>query len=87
MLARLGEFPVGVFSADWTLLSWTPAWAVLLGDPGERTHVERNLVRAVSPLGPQGSRPGRCSRRARPSALPSSPICARLSSTTPSTVA
>ncbi|GAA2788062.1 helix-turn-helix transcriptional regulator [Saccharopolyspora taberi] len=54
MLARLGEFPVGVFSADWTLLSWTPAWAVLLGDPSARTHVERNLVRSVFAEGPRG---------------------------------
>ncbi|GAA3784576.1 helix-turn-helix transcriptional regulator [Streptomyces phyllanthi] len=51
MVARLGEFPTGVFSADWTLLSWTPAWAVLMGDPGTRTHVERNLVRAVFAAG------------------------------------
>lgn len=54
MLARLGEFPVGVFSADWTLLSWTPAWAVLLGDPGALTQAERNLVRAVFTTGPRG---------------------------------
>ncbi|MBC6463238.1 helix-turn-helix domain-containing protein [Actinomadura sp. HBU206391] len=54
VLARLGEFPVGVFSADWTLLSWTPAWAVLLGDPGARAPVERNLVRAVFTTGPKG---------------------------------
>ena len=52
MLARLGEFPVGVFSADWTLLSWTPAWSVLMGDPGARTHHERNLARAVFGAGP-----------------------------------
>lgn len=54
MLARLGDLPVGVFSADWTLLSWTPAWAVLLGDPGARTRAERNLVRAVFAAGPRG---------------------------------
>ncbi|MFI2565548.1 helix-turn-helix transcriptional regulator [Paenarthrobacter sp. NPDC018779] len=54
MLARLGEFPAGVFSADWTLLSWTPAWAVLLGDPSERSGVERNLVRSVfAEMGPR----------------------------------
>ncbi|MFI7299584.1 helix-turn-helix transcriptional regulator [Streptomyces sp. NPDC050121] len=52
MLARLGEFPVGVFSADWTLLSWTPAWSVLMGDPSARTHDERNLARAVFATGP-----------------------------------
>ncbi|MDX3520002.1 helix-turn-helix transcriptional regulator [Streptomyces scabiei] len=51
MLARLGEFPVGVFSADWTLLSWTPAWSVLMGDPGARTHRERNLTRSVFATG------------------------------------
>ncbi|MBZ3904813.1 helix-turn-helix transcriptional regulator [Streptomyces griseiscabiei] len=52
MLARLGEFPVGVFSADWTLLSWTPSWAVLMGDPSALTSVERSLVRAVFATGP-----------------------------------
>jgi hypothetical protein len=36
-----------VFSADWTLLFWTPSWAALLGDPSSRTQRERNLVRAV----------------------------------------
>ncbi|MFE5753732.1 helix-turn-helix transcriptional regulator [Streptomyces massasporeus] len=54
MLARLPDFPVGVFSADWTLLSWTPAWAALLGDPSARTTAERNLVRAVFATGPAG---------------------------------
>jgi hypothetical protein len=52
MLARLGEFPAGVFSADWTLLSWTPAWSVLMGDPSARTRDERNLARAVFGTGP-----------------------------------
>ncbi|KJK51094.1 XRE family transcriptional regulator [Lentzea aerocolonigenes] len=54
MLARLGEFPVGVFSADWTLLSWTPAWAAMLGDPSARTQAERNLARAVFASGATG---------------------------------
>lgn len=54
MVARLGEFPVGVFSADWTLLSWTPAWAVLIGDPAARSPAERNLVRAVFATGSRG---------------------------------
>lgn len=54
MVARLGDLPVGVFSADWTLLSWTPAWAALLGDPGTRSPSERNLVRAAFRTGAQG---------------------------------
>ena len=54
MLARLGDLPVGVFSADWTLLSWTPAWAALLGDPSAGTPAQRNLARAVFTPGPNG---------------------------------
>ncbi|MEO3802153.1 helix-turn-helix transcriptional regulator [Nonomuraea sp. B1E8] len=54
MLARIEEFPVAVCSADWTLLSWTPVWAALLGDPSARTRAERNLVRAVFTTGPSG---------------------------------
>lgn len=54
MLTRLGEFPVGVFAADWTLLTWTPAWAVLIGDPSGRAPRDRNLVRAVFAGGENG---------------------------------
>ena len=54
VLARLDDFPVGVFSADWTLLTWTPSWAALIGDPGERRPEQRNLVRAVFTEGPSG---------------------------------
>ncbi|NAZ86561.1 helix-turn-helix domain-containing protein [Kineococcus indalonis] len=54
VLARLADLPVGVFSADWTLLTWTPSWAALLGDPGGVPRRERNLVRAVFATGPGG---------------------------------
>ena len=54
MLARLAEFPVGVFSADWTLLTWTPAWAALIGDPSGRTPTQLNLLRAVFTEGTSG---------------------------------
>ncbi|WP_432493625.1 helix-turn-helix domain-containing protein [Kineococcus gypseus] len=47
MLARLVDLPVGVFAADWTLLTWTPSWAALIGDPGDLPLERRNLVRAV----------------------------------------
>lgn len=53
MVARLGELPQAVFTADWTLLSWTPMWAALLGDPVRSTGRGRNLVRAV--FGPAGA--------------------------------
>ena len=58
--------PVAVFSADWTLLSWTPAWAALLGDPSDGTPAQRNLARAVFTPDPTASRPGRCSTTATP---------------------
>jgi transcriptional regulator with XRE-family HTH domain len=54
ILARLSDFPVGVFTADWTLLTWTPPWAALIGDPSDRPLGQRNLVRAVFAEGPSG---------------------------------
>jgi transcriptional regulator with XRE-family HTH domain len=54
IVAQLGEFAVGVFSADWTLLTWTPSWAALIGDPSHRTARQLNLVRAVFTEGPNG---------------------------------
>lgn len=54
VLARLREFPVGVFTADWTLLTWTPAWTVLIGDPSHRTDEQRSLIRAVFCEGASG---------------------------------
>ncbi|ROQ39495.1 helix-turn-helix protein [Frondihabitans sp. PhB188] len=47
LIARLGETPVAVFSATWDLLTWSPLWAALLGDPSLAPARERNLVRAV----------------------------------------
>ncbi|MCQ8193437.1 helix-turn-helix domain-containing protein [Streptomyces rugosispiralis] len=54
LVSRWGNIPVGVFSASWTLLTWTSMWAALLGDPSLRPPEERNLVRAVfqEPSGP-----------------------------------
>jgi transcriptional regulator with XRE-family HTH domain len=54
ILGRLSDFPVGVFSADWTLLTWTPPWTALIGDPSGRTPRQRNLVRAVFAKGSPG---------------------------------
>ncbi|WP_448060773.1 MmyB family transcriptional regulator [Cellulomonas hominis] len=31
LLARLGGTAIAVFSADWTLITWTPLWAALMG--------------------------------------------------------
>ncbi|WP_369068400.1 helix-turn-helix domain-containing protein [Kineococcus terrestris] len=47
VLAQLSHFPAAVFGADWTLLTWTPAWAALIGDPVGLAPERLNLVRAV----------------------------------------
>lgn len=54
VFARLSDVPVGVFSADWTLLTWTAPWAALIGDPSERTREQRSLIRAVFTDGASG---------------------------------
>lgn len=44
LVARLGETPVAVFSASWDLITWSPLWATLLGDPAEKPGLDRNIV-------------------------------------------
>ncbi|MDV6266679.1 helix-turn-helix domain-containing protein [Rhodococcus globerulus] len=41
---RLGDVPVGVFSAAHDLLLWNPLWAALLGDPSLLAGFKHNLV-------------------------------------------
>ena len=50
VLRRLGETPVGVFSADWRLIWWNEGWAALLGDPSPVPADERSLVRVHFPV-------------------------------------
>jgi transcriptional regulator with XRE-family HTH domain len=47
LVGRLGDVPLAVFTADWTLVSWTPLWSTLLGDPHDRPAGQWNLVRVV----------------------------------------
>jgi transcriptional regulator with XRE-family HTH domain len=51
LVARLSESPIAVFTASWDLLSWSPLWAALLGDPTDRTPLERNVVAGMFGLG------------------------------------
>ena len=44
LVARLRETPVAVFSASWDLLTWSPLWGRLLGDPEGWPADERNIV-------------------------------------------
>jgi transcriptional regulator with XRE-family HTH domain len=45
--ARLGDIPMGVFSASWTLLHWNEPWVALHGDPTAVPPAERNLAHAL----------------------------------------
>jgi transcriptional regulator with XRE-family HTH domain len=47
LAARLGDVPIGVFSADWTLVWWNTMWSALHGDPAVVPTAERNLARAL----------------------------------------
>ena len=44
IIARLGDTPVGVFSAAWDLISWNPLMAELLGEPAGFPGRASNLV-------------------------------------------
>ncbi|WP_280419972.1 helix-turn-helix transcriptional regulator [Nocardia carnea] len=52
LVARLGDLPIAVFCADWTLITWTPLWAALIGDPRTVPVERRNLVRLTFLSGP-----------------------------------
>ncbi|PPS90881.1 helix-turn-helix transcriptional regulator [Streptomyces sp. MH60] len=47
LAARLGDVPIGVFTADWTLVWWNTMWSALHGDPAVLPPAERNLARAL----------------------------------------
>ncbi|MFE0808520.1 helix-turn-helix transcriptional regulator [Streptomyces sp. NPDC058794] len=47
LAARLGDVPIGVFTADWTLVWWNTMWSALHGDPAVIPTAERNLARAL----------------------------------------
>jgi len=44
MVTRLTQWPVAVYSADWWLLRWNPAWTALLGDSADLHGRARNVV-------------------------------------------
>jgi transcriptional regulator with XRE-family HTH domain len=47
LVDRLGDLPIGVFAADWSLLRWNDMWTALHGDPSGLPPTERNLARAL----------------------------------------
>jgi transcriptional regulator with XRE-family HTH domain len=54
LVARLGEIPLAVFTASWDLLTWSPLWAALLGEPTQAGPGRPNLLRSHftgTPLG------------------------------------
>ncbi|WP_106396649.1 helix-turn-helix transcriptional regulator [Actinocorallia populi] len=47
LAARLGDFPIGVFTADWSLVWWNSMWSALYGDPSALPAARRNLARVL----------------------------------------
>src|ERR1022692_1151374 len=46
LVARLGEIPLAVFTASWDLVTWSPLWAALLGEPVRASMGRPNLLRS-----------------------------------------
>jgi hypothetical protein len=46
LVARLGEIPLAVFTASWDLISWSPLWVAMLGEPVQPGTGRPNLLRA-----------------------------------------
>ncbi|WP_033341520.1 helix-turn-helix transcriptional regulator [Catenuloplanes japonicus] len=44
LAARLGDVPIGIFAADWSLLWWNAMWTALHGDPAVIPERERSIV-------------------------------------------
>jgi len=47
MITRLGEIPLSVFTASWDLVTWSPLWEALLGEPVQPRTGRPNLVRSI----------------------------------------
>ncbi len=56
LVTRLSEYPVAVFAADWTLISWNEVWSALCGDPAGTAEADRNLIRATFGQAPDWAR-------------------------------
>lgn len=55
LIDRLGDVPLGVFSATWDILLWNDLWAALTGDPSDRRGLDANLVWRHFTLGHAGT--------------------------------
>jgi transcriptional regulator with XRE-family HTH domain len=63
LVARLNESPIAVFTASWDLLTWSPLWAALIGEPLRTTSGRPNLLRAHFTGGSLGTGDGYIVRR------------------------
>jgi transcriptional regulator with XRE-family HTH domain len=44
LVDRLADLPVAVYDPGWTIITWNPAWAALMGDPSDAAGWDRNLI-------------------------------------------
>jgi transcriptional regulator with XRE-family HTH domain len=44
LIDRLADLPVAVYDPAWTIITWNPAWAGLMGDPSAVSGRDRNLI-------------------------------------------
>jgi len=44
LVNRLGDVPVAIYDAAWTIILWNQSWAALMGDPSALSARDRNLL-------------------------------------------
>jgi transcriptional regulator with XRE-family HTH domain len=44
LVDRMADLPVAVYDPAWTIITWNPAWAALMGDPVAKSGLDRNLI-------------------------------------------
>ncbi|GAA0528290.1 helix-turn-helix transcriptional regulator [Paractinoplanes ferrugineus] len=47
LLIRMTDYPVAVYAADWSLITWNPLWSAVCGDPAGSPAADRNVIRAT----------------------------------------
>ncbi|MFG1923132.1 helix-turn-helix transcriptional regulator [Cryptosporangium sp. NPDC048952] len=52
LASRLGDVPIGIFAADWSLLWWNDMWTALHGDPAVLPPEERTIGHMLFGTGP-----------------------------------
>jgi transcriptional regulator with XRE-family HTH domain len=57
LVTRMTDYPVAVYAADWSLITWNTMWIALCGDPAGSPAADRNVIRATFCAPPNWANP------------------------------